>query len=85
MNPQELIRSIAMTLVDQPGAVKVNVIEGVQRTVIELEVAKDDTGKIIGKKGRIADAIRTILQAVSAKSRRHFSLEIIDFGKTDYR
>ena len=78
MNPQELIRLIALALVDKPDEVNVNVIEGSQRTVIELEVAKEDVGKIIGKKGRTADAIRTILYSVSGKFNRQISLEIID-------
>lgn len=83
MNPKDLIRYMAMALVDKPAEVEVNVIEGTQRSIIELEVAKEDVGKIIGKRGRTADAIRTILQSVSAKHRRHMTLEIIDYGKRD--
>jgi predicted RNA-binding protein YlqC (UPF0109 family) len=78
MNPEELIYKIAVALVDQPDEVKVNRIEGTQTTVIELEVAKEDTGKIIGKKGQNANAIRTILSAVSAKTRHPFMIEIVD-------
>lgn len=78
MNPQKLIYRIATALVDKPDEVKVTVIEGTQTTVLELEVAKDDTGKIIGKKGQTANAIRTILSAASAKIRQPFILEIVD-------
>lgn len=78
MNPQELIYEIAAALVDKPDEVKVNVIEGTQSTLIELEVAKEDTGKIIGKKGQTANAIRTILNAVAAKNRHPFMIEIVD-------
>lgn len=78
MNPQELVHRIAVALVDKPDEVNVNVIEGKQSTVLELEVAKDDTGKIIGKKGQTANAMRTILSAASAKIRQPFILEIID-------
>lgn len=78
MNPQELIHRIAVALVDKPDEVKVNVIKGTQTTVIELEVAKEDIGKIIGKKGQTANAIRTILTALSAKIRQPFIIEIVD-------
>lgn len=78
MKTQDFIRIIAMALVDQPGAVSVNVIEGARTTVLELSVAKEDVGKVIGKKGRTVGAVRTILSSVAAKTRRHLALEIIE-------
>jgi predicted RNA-binding protein YlqC (UPF0109 family) len=74
----ELIRLIAKSLVDKPEEVSVNEIEGNQTTVIELKVAKEDLGKIIGKQGRTAQAIRTILSSVSAKHKKRMVLEIIE-------
>jgi len=65
-------------LVDHPEQVKVSEIEGERTSVIELSVAKEDMGKVIGKQGRTATAIRTILGAVSAKLKRHSVLEIIE-------
>ena len=78
MNTKELIEYIAKALVDHPEQVKVSEIEGERTSVIKLSVAKEDLGKVIGKQGRIATAIRIILGAVSAKSKRHSVLEIID-------
>ena len=78
MNAKELIQYIALALADNHSCVSVNEIEGAQTTVFELKVAKEDLGKIIGKQGRNADAIRTILQSVSAKNKRRMSLEIIE-------
>lgn len=75
---KELIKYIAMALVDNPEDVSVNEVEGGQTTVLELSVAKDDLGKIIGKQGRTAQAIRTILNAVSAKIKKRVVLEIIE-------
>jgi predicted RNA-binding protein YlqC (UPF0109 family) len=65
-------------LVDHPEQVKVSEIEGERTSVIGLSVAKEDLGKVIGKQGRIAAAIRIILGAVSAKLKRHSVLEIIE-------
>jgi predicted RNA-binding protein YlqC (UPF0109 family) len=73
-----LIECIAKALVDKPEAVVVREIEGEQTSVIELEVAKEDIGKIIGKQGRTARAIRTILSAASTKIRKRSVLEIIE-------
>lgn len=73
-----LIESIAKALVDKPEEVEVTEVEGEQTTVVELKVAKDDLGKIIGKEGRTAKALRTILGAASAKLRRRSVLEIIE-------
>ena len=78
MNTKDLIEHIAKALVDHPEQVKVSEIEGERTSVIELSVAKEDMGKVIGKQGRTAAAIRTILGAVSAKLKRHSVLEIIE-------
>ena len=75
---EQLIKIIAQQLVDRPGDVTVNKIEGSQTTVLELQVAKEDIGKIIGKEGRTAQAMRTILNAVSTKVRKRAVLEIIE-------
>lgn len=74
----KLIAQIARALVDSPDEVSVNEIEGNQITVIELRVAKSDLGKIIGKQGRNAQAMRTILSAASAKIKKRTILEIIE-------
>ena len=73
-----LMESIAKALVDKPEDVEVTEVEGEQTTVVELKVAKDDLGKVIGKEGRTARALRTILGAVSTKLRRRSVLEIIE-------
>ena len=75
---KELINYIARALVDLPDEVTVTEIEGNQTTVLELKVAKSDLGKIIGKKGRTASALRTILNATSAKLKKRTVLEIIE-------
>ena len=75
---KELVLYIAQALVDNPDAVTVSEIEGEQTAVIELRVAKEDLGKIIGKHGRTAQSIRTILSAASAKNRKRAVLEIIE-------
>lgn len=75
---KELIRYIARALVDNPDAVEVNEIEGEQTSVIELKVAKEDLGKVIGKQGRTARSMRTILSAASTKLRKRSVLEIIE-------
>ena len=75
---KDLIMQIAQALVDNPEKVDVNVLEGSQATVLELAVAKEDLGKIIGKQGRTARAIRTILSAASAKQRKRAVLEILE-------
>lgn len=73
-----LIEYIAKALVDNPDAVKVTEIEGERTSVIELSVAKEDLGKIIGKQGRTARAMRTILSAASTKNNKRAVLEIIE-------
>jgi hypothetical protein len=75
---KHLIEYIAKALVDNPEAVDVLEIEGEQTSVIELKVAKDDLGKVIGKQGRTARAMRTILSAASAKVRKRAVLEILE-------
>jgi len=78
MAMKELIERIARALVDSPDEVSVTALEGSQATVLELKVAKDDLGKIIGKQGRTAQAIRVILGAAGMKVKKRFNLEIID-------
>ena len=78
MSIKDLIEYIAKALVDHPDQVRVSEIEGENTSVIELYVAKEDLGKIIGKQGRTAKAIRVILGATSAKLKKHFVLEIIE-------
>jgi len=78
MAMKELVEYIAKALVDNPDAVKVSEIEGEKTSVIELVVAKEDLGKVIGKQGRTARAIRTILSAASSKINKHSVLEIIE-------
>jgi predicted RNA-binding protein YlqC (UPF0109 family) len=75
---KELIERIAKALVDYPDEVSVEEIVGKQTLVLELRVAKEDFGKVIGKKGHTAVAIRTILNAVSAKEKRRAILEIVE-------
>ncbi|MCX5804883.1 MAG: KH domain-containing protein [Proteobacteria bacterium] len=75
---KELIEFIAKALVDNPDQVKVSEIEGEKTSVIELSVSKDDLGKVIGKQGRTARAMRTILSAASTKVRKRAVLEIIE-------
>ena len=75
---KELIKYISKALVDFPDKVEVNEIIGEQTSVIELRVAKEDIGKVVGKQGRIAYAIRTILSAASAKVHKRAVLEILE-------
>lgn len=75
---KELVRYIAQALVDYPDSVSVDEIEGNQTSVLELKVAKEDLGKVIGKQGRTARAMRTILSAASAKVKKRTVLEIIE-------
>jgi len=75
---KELILYIVQAIVDSPDKVSISVIEGAQTEVLELTVAKSDLGKVIGKKGRNIQAIRTILSAVSAKIKKRVVLELIE-------
>ncbi len=75
---KDLIEFIAKALVDNPDSVQVAEVEGEQTSVIELKVAKEDLGKVIGKQGRTARAMRTILGAASTKARKRAVLEILE-------
>lgn len=74
----ELLTFIARNLVDEPDEVRVQAVEGDRATVYELSVAEDDLGKVIGKDGRTARAIRTLLAATSARLRKRAILEILE-------
>jgi predicted RNA-binding protein YlqC (UPF0109 family) len=78
LDMKDLIAYIAKALVDKPEEVEVTEIEGEQTSVIELKVAKEDLGKVIGKQGRTARAMRTILGAASTKIKKRSVLEIIE-------
>lgn len=78
MSLKQLVELVAKSLVDKPEDVEVIEVEGEQTTVIELKVAKEDLGKVIGKQGRTAQAMRTIIGAAAAKVRKHCVLEIIE-------
>ena len=75
---KDLIEYIAKSLVDDPDAVSVNETEGERGPVLELKVAEGDIGKVIGKYGRIAKALRTVLSASSSKDGKRYSLDILD-------
>ncbi|HHU64358.1 MAG TPA: KH domain-containing protein [Clostridiales bacterium] len=73
----ELVKVIAQALVDSPEEVQVKEIEGEHSVIIELKVAPDDMGKVIGKQGRIAKAIRTVVKAAATKEQKRVVVEII--------
>lgn len=73
----ELVKLIAQSLVDQPEAVTVNEVEGAQSIIVELRVSPEDMGKVIGKQGRIAKAIRTVVKAAATKTKKRVTVEII--------
>ena len=75
---KNLIEFIAKSLVDHPEDVQVSEVEGEQTTVLELKVAQDDLGKVIGKQGRTARALRTILSAAATKAKKRTVLEILE-------
>lgn len=75
---KDLVEYIAKSLVDNPDGVSVNVVEGEKSTILELKVSPDDIGKVIGKHGRIAKAIRTVLSASATKTGKRVVLEILD-------
>ncbi len=75
---RELVETIARTLVDHPDLVEVREVDSQHASIIELRVSKDDVGKIIGRQGAHAQAIRTLLSAASGKHRRRYTLEILD-------
>jgi len=74
---KELVETLAMALVDHPDMVTVDMIEREKSFVIELRVAQDDMGKVIGKQGKIARAIRTVVKAAATKERKKVTVEII--------
>lgn len=73
-----LVEEIAKALVDEPEQVQVSAVDGEQTTVLELRVAPNDLGKVIGKQGRTARSIRTILGAASMKLKKRYTLEILE-------
>ena len=75
---RELVESIAKALVDHPDEVKVNAVDGEQVTVLELRVHPEDRGKVIGRQGRTAKSIRTLLGAAGMKLKKRFTLEILE-------
>ncbi len=75
---KKIIETIAQALVDQPDRVSVTEIDGLHTSIVELTVAKTDIGKVIGKQGRTAAALRTLLGAVSAKGKKRAVLEIVE-------
>lgn len=75
---RDLIEFVAKSLVDEPDAVRVRTNERDQTTFVELEVAPADLGKVIGREGRTARAIRTVLNAAGQKTRRRYILDILD-------
>ncbi|HEY9061046.1 MULTISPECIES: KH domain-containing protein [Pseudobacteroides] len=74
---KELLEFIAKSLVDEPDMVSVNEVEGEQSIILELKVAKDDMGKVIGKQGRIAKAIRTVVKSAAVKENKRVEVDII--------
>jgi uncharacterized protein len=75
---KELVESIAKALVDHPNDVQVRSVEGSQATILELRVNPQDLGKVIGRQGRTAKAVRTLLGAAGMKVRKRFTLEILE-------
>jgi predicted RNA-binding protein YlqC (UPF0109 family) len=75
---KDILEMMARAMVDQPDLVSVTKVDGVHASILELKVAKEDVGKIIGKQGRNADALRTLLKAAAAKSKKRAVLEIVD-------
>jgi predicted RNA-binding protein YlqC (UPF0109 family) len=74
---KELVEYLVKGLVDKPEEVKISQTEGESATILEIRVAPDDAGKVIGKEGRIANAIRTIVKAAGAKSKKRVTVEIM--------
>ena len=77
MAAKDLVEYVARSLVDQPDEVSVEVIEDAEGTVLELHVAEDDMGKVIGKNGSVAKALRTLLKVTAARDGEPVSLEIV--------
>ena len=82
---KQLVEYIAKALVDYPEQVDVQQVEGEHTVILEIRVAPDDMGKIIGKKGRIAKAIRTVVGAAALKDNKRIMVEIIDCGVSGAR
>ena len=74
---KDLVEYIVKSLVDVPDEVSINVVEGEKSTILELKVASEDVGKVIGKQGRIAKAIRTVVKAASARTGKKYTVEIV--------
>jgi uncharacterized protein len=74
---KELVEYIARSLVDNPSAVEVTEIEGGTSVILELKVAQEDMGRVIGRSGRVANAIRTLLRVLAAKQGKRVTLEIV--------
>ncbi len=77
MSTKELVEYIAKSLVDDPNAVIVHAVSGDSATILELSVAPDDMGRVIGKKGRVANAMRTLLSVAAVKEGKRVRLEIV--------
>ena len=75
---KELVEVIAKSLVDNPNEVRVNEVQGEQSLILELKVAPEDMGKVIGKQGRVAKAIRTVVKAAALNEEKKVAVEIID-------
>jgi predicted RNA-binding protein YlqC (UPF0109 family) len=75
---EELIEFVAKSLVDEPDAVSAHMYNRGDQTIVELEVAQNDLGKVIGRQGRTARAMRTVLAAAGVKTRRRYTLDIVD-------
>lgn len=75
---KEMLTTIINSLVSDPTAVSINEIEGEKSVIFEVKVAENDMGKVIGKEGRIAQAIRTIMKALAAKENKKINIEFID-------
>ncbi|MDR2733257.1 MAG: KH domain-containing protein [Spirochaetota bacterium] len=84
MQEKELALYILKALVDEPDGVSVNIIEGEQSTIMELRVRPRDVGKVIGKHGRIAQAIRTIITSAAMKTGRRMVVEILDSANDEH-
>jgi predicted RNA-binding protein YlqC (UPF0109 family) len=75
---KDLLEYVAKSLVDKPDEVSVNVVEGDRSVILQLKVAPDDVGKVIGKQGRIAQALRTLVRATAVKQGKRAIVEILD-------
>lgn len=78
MDTRALVEALVKAMVDEPEAVRLSELEGTQTVVLELAVAPADLGKVIGKKGVNADALRRIVHAIGGKARKRYTLEIIE-------